>query len=60
MIAESVLMSHHPYSLYNELRLKKQSLTCSRITSPLIKIAMPFDILLFNGEMRNVWWGTAS
>ena len=42
MKADSVSMAHHTYSLYNELRLKiKQSLTCSRITSPLIKIVIP-------------------
>ena len=48
VIAESMSVAHYPCSLYNELRLKiKQSLTCSRVPSPLIKIVMPFDIICY-------------
>ena len=54
IITKNGLMAHHPYSLYNELGLTiKRSLTCSKISSLLIKIIMPFDNLLFNGGMRN-------
>lgn len=41
-----------PLSSFDELRLKiKSGLSCSR-KAPRIKIAMPFDILLFNGSLK--------
>ena len=42
-----------PYSLYNELGIKiKQSLTCGRKDSPLVKITMGFDYFLFTGGLQ--------
>ena len=38
-----------PYSLYEDLSIKiKRALTCRRSGSPLVKITMLFDVLLFN------------
>ena len=49
IIEADTLVGYQPFSLYNELRIKiKRSLTCSRTGSPLVKINIPFDILLFN------------
>ena len=42
-----------PFSLYKELSFHiKRSLSCNRKSSPLIKITMAFDILLFNGGLK--------
>lgn len=42
-----------PYSLYEDLSIKiKRALTCRRSGSPLVKITMPFDVLLFNGGLK--------
>ena len=41
------------FSLYNELRIKiKQALVRGRKQSPLVVINMPFDFLLFKGELQ--------
>jgi len=41
------------YSLYQELAIKiKQALTCGRKQSPLVKINMGFDCLLFRGGLQ--------
>ena len=48
-----------PYSLYNELDIKiKQSLTCERKASPIVKITMGFDYFLFTGGLQPA--GTAT
>ena len=40
------------YSLFKDLGVKiKRTLSCNRKTSPKAKIAMSFDILLFNGSL---------
>ena len=42
-----------PFSLYEDLAIKiKRALTCRRSGSPLVKIVMPFDVLLFNGGLK--------
>jgi len=42
-----------PYNLYSELGIKiKQSLTCGRKDSPLVKITMGFDYFLFTGGLQ--------
>ena len=42
-----------PFSLYKELSFHiKRSLSCNRKGSPLIKITMAFDVLLFNGGLK--------
>ena len=42
------------YSFYKDLGIKvKKALSCSRIASPIIKIVMPFDVLLFNGGLKS-------
>jgi len=42
-----------PFSLYKELSFHiKRSLSCHMKSSPLIKITMAFDILLFNGGLK--------
>ena len=41
------------YSLYRDLGVRiKRGLLCSRTSSPVIKIVMPFDVLLFNGGLK--------
>ena len=53
IIQADPLVGYQPFSLYKELRIIiKCSLTCSRTASPLVKINMPFDILLFNGGLK--------
>lgn len=43
----------HPYSLYMDLSIKiKQALTCGRKGSPIIRIAMSFDLIQFNGGLK--------
>jgi len=42
-----------PFSVFDELRLRiKGGLSCSRMASPKIKVAVPFDILMFNGSLK--------
>jgi len=42
-----------PFSLYKELNFHiKRSLSCNRKGSPLTKITMAFDILLFNSGIK--------
>ena len=42
------------YSFYKDLGIKvKKALSCSRTASPIIKIVMPFDVLLFNGGLKS-------
>ena len=41
------------YSLYKDLGIKiKKSLSCNRRSSPMIKIVMPFDVVMFNGGLK--------
>ena len=45
--------SFEPFSLNKHLMLKiKQSLSCSRRSSPAIKIVVPFDAVHFNGGLK--------
>ena len=47
--------AYQPYSLYYNLRLRvKQALACGRKSSPVIKIVMSFDPVLFNGGLKAV------
>jgi len=42
-----------PFSLYKELDVRiKKGLLCSRAASPMKKVVMPFDFLLFNGGIK--------
>lgn len=53
MVEANTVVGYQPFSLYKELRIRiKRSLTCSRTASPLVKINIPFDILLFNGGLK--------
>jgi len=41
------------YSLHRDLGVRiKRGLLCSRTSSPVIKVVMPFDILLFNSALK--------
>lgn len=45
--------SFEPFSLHNNLKLKvKQSLSCTRKSSPEVRIVVPFDAITFNGGLR--------
>ena len=45
--------AYQPHSLYRGLSAKvKQALMCGRKTSPVVRIVMPFDIVLFNGGLK--------
>ena len=45
--------SYEPFSLYKHLVLKiKQSLSCSRRSSPAVRIVVPFDTIHFNGGLK--------
>jgi hypothetical protein len=45
--------AYQPHSLYRDLSAKiKQALACGRKTSPVVRIVMPFDIILFNGGLK--------
>ena len=47
--------TYQPYSLYYCLRLRvKQALASGRKSSPVIKIVMNFDPVLFNGGLKTV------
>ena len=47
------LSAFQPYSLYNHFMIKiKQSLVCGRKTSPVVRITMLFDLLQFNGGLK--------
>ena len=53
MVEADTMVGYQPFSLYKELRLRlKRSLTYSRTASPLVKIDILFDILLFNGGLK--------
>ena len=42
-----------PFSLYRNLAVKiKQSLSCRRKSSPTLRIVIPFDLILFNGGLK--------
>jgi len=60
--SEAIATGHDHYSLlslFDELRLKiKNGLSCNRKKSPKIKVAMPFDLVSFNGSLKLV--GTPS
>ena len=48
-----VATRYTPLSSFDELHLKvKSGLSCNRMASPRIKIAMPFDLLLFNSSLK--------
>ena len=50
-LSDNVVME--AYSLYKDLGVRiKRGLLCSRTSSPLIKVVMPFDMLLFNGGLK--------
>ena len=52
-VEEASLTPLQPYSLYKELRIKiKQGLTCGRKSSPIVRIVMPFDLIQFNGGLK--------
>ena len=43
-----------PYSFYRDLGIKiKRALSCNRTASPVIKMAMPFDVIVFNGGLKS-------
>ena len=45
--------SFEPFSLHNYLKVKiKQSLSCTRKSSPEVRLVMPFDAITFNGGLR--------
>lgn len=45
--------SFEPFSLHNHLKVKiKQSLSCTRKSSPEVRIVVPFDVITFNGGLR--------
>ena len=45
--------SYEPFSLYKHLVLKiKQSLSCSRRSSPAVRIVVPFYTIHFNGGLK--------
>lgn len=45
--------SFEPFSLHNYLKVKiKQSLSCTRKSSPEVRIVVPFDAITFNGGLR--------
>ena len=45
--------SFEPFSLHSYLKVKiKQSLTCTRKSSPSVRIVVPFDAVTFNGGLR--------
>lgn len=45
--------SFEPFSLNKHLVIKiKQSLPCSRKSSPAVRIAVPFDAIHFNGGLK--------
>ena len=44
---------YQPFSLYKDLRIKiKLAMSCSRKASPSVRVCMSFDILLFNGGLK--------
>ena len=50
LVTEKIL---EPYSLYKDLGVRiKKALSCTRTSSPQIKVVMPFDILMFYGGLR--------
>lgn len=45
--------SFQPHSLYKDLSIKiKQGLTCGRKNSPIVRILMSFDLIQFNGGLK--------
>ena len=53
VISKTCITQVHPYSLYQELGIKiKQALVCGRKQSPVVKINMGFDCLLFKGGLQ--------
>jgi len=45
--------TYKPFSLYDKLHIKiKRALFCNRTASPIIKITMPFDLVLFDGGLK--------
>ena len=43
-----------PYSFYSNVGIKiKRSLSCNRPASPVIKIVMPFNVIMFNGGLKS-------
>ena len=50
---DSDAVSPTPYSLYKDLSIKiKQALSCNRKGSPIVQIDMPFDLIQFNGGLK--------